>query len=1740
MSGLVNYSTQIPSSRSLPFEDQLFFVDKVTKRRLSGACLRCCRRRWLSFAFTTMSSSSSSGLSSTMMMSGLSRLWDRAQRHLRVAADPTAQLYAADPWQAASEFQSFPTSLDGHQHASTNATYDPGHSAHSIASQYDDQRSFLARMCKNAEGWGPASPVRDLDFTPCFQDATFVVLPAFVLAICAAITSPSLLRTPARPLTNTSQTILTLKHVLLAIACLCTLVEVVLAAFTAPAYSTGQYHPLRNIQFWSLVSLLASYTVALPMQHLNHTRERRSSTVLLFFWLFNIIISVIRMRTMVTYPSPPIQDQPAEFALRASRLSLVTVIFALECVGVEVGGPRPLAQDRKGATGRNGLLNGHSAAQYRDHSHDSALASGFSVASDSSEARMYGSGAESGEKECPENVANVFSRLSFHWMQPLMSLGAKKYLTEDDMWSLPPGEDGESLGRRFEEGYAKTRGPDGKPRFWTTLAFAYGGPFMFAALLKVAQDALAFAQPQLLRRLLQFVQTWDNDTEHEPALHGFFFSSLLFVVAVVQTSFLHSYFQRCFVTGMRVRAGLVSAIYKKSLRLSNEDRSGRATGDIVNLMSVDATRLQDLCTYGHIAWSAVFQMTLAFVSLYNLLGWPSFVGVGIMVVSVPINTALARYMRSLSEKTMKVKDKRTRLMNEILTNIKTIKLFAWEEAFSAKLFKVRNDDELALLKLSGGVNAFFNFFWTAIPFFVSLSTFVVYSIVNPDKPLTADVIFPALSLYSLLSFPLAMLAGIVAAIIQALVSAQRLSAFLDAGELDPHARKVILPTQPLDPLLPDSQGDRADAERGLDGETAVVELKDAEFKWSRTQPVPTLAELSLTVKKGELLAVLGRVGDGKSSLLSAILGEMHRTDGKCIVRGRTAYFTQGGWCMGASVRDNILFGLNYEPDFYQRVLHACALGPDLAILPDGDMTEVGEKGVSLSGGQRARVALARACYARADIYLLDDPLAAVDAHVGAHLFKHVIGPEGMLKTKTRILTTNTVAYLPRCDQIVSLRRGIFLKERGTYQECMAARGDIHTLINGLGKQAAKRRGEPEPAEIDGQESQTGSITPSNASIGGEKETVEQDHEMIDYDTALAHAAHGEESMKETKLHRRMSTSSMQRPKPLSKRQIKNQTFQQLRETRQQKEKSEQGSVSWTVYKEYASSASMIGFVLYIVAQVLTQVLQVSRDIVLKQWGTHNTQTGGGSAADSRYYLTLYGFVGVLSSLAICVAPFILYTWLSISSAKKFHDGLFLGISRAPLQWFETIPTGRLLNLFSRDVNVVDEVLPRVLNGFFRTMIIVLGVLAVVSVSVPPFLLAIVPLGFIYRAVLQYYLATSREIKRLDAVSKTPIFTWFQESLGGLSTIRAFGQQSRFIATSEARVDRNQQCYFPSVTCNRWLAVRIEFIGSTVILIASTLAVALVTSGGRMDAGLLGLMMSQALSTTQTLNWVVRSASEVEQNIVSVERILSYTQTEPEAAYETEFKPPADWPTQGKIEFRGYSTRYRKELPLVLKRLDMSIEHGERIGVVGRTGAGKSSLTLALFRIIEASEGSIFIDGVDCRKLGLKQLRSSLAIIPQDPQLWEGTLRDNVDPAGAYSDDALWKSLEQAHLKRHISSLPGGLDAMLTEGASNFSAGQRQLLCVARALLRGSKILVLDEATSSVDLTTDEQIQEVVRKEFKGTTITIAHRLNTILDSDRVLVLRDGQVAELDSPEALLKNKQSIFFSMAVEAGLAKV
>ncbi|CED82203.1 metal resistance protein ycf1 [Phaffia rhodozyma] len=1505
-------------------------------------------------------------------------------------------------------------------------------------------------FCPSSEGWGPFSSLRQADLTPCAEEALRAGLCTIAGLTAVGLTLRLLKTQTAKKRVGRSRRVLYAKTALLSITTILALLHLIGIIFTSAV-------PFLSIFTLSSATLFLFSLASIPLTYVNHSRTRQSSTLLLVFWPIFLAASALTIRTwylqgFLFHPSTALVWAPFFGFIGVGLLA-----FSLECLCPEKSGGVKLPEGEDGQDG-----------------------------------------GTSDWKENPKLTANFFEILTFSWLTPLMKLGSQRFIDEDDIFDLDPNDKADVLGEKLYKNWEAARvkhhaqhpvkqveGQKAKhPSLFVVLAKSYGGPYLTATVLKILNDLLSFTQPQLLRLLLRYVATYQTSTP-APAIQGIAISLTMFLAAVIQTCLLHQYFDRAFTTGMRVKTGIVWLIYRKALVLSNGEKVGRAGGDIVNLQSVDAMRLADLMQYGQMVFSGPLQIILAFVSLYNLLGWSAFCGVAVMVVSLPLNAMIARYQKKLQVKQMKIKDKRTRLMNELLSNIKSIKLYAWEKSFSEKVLDVRNNLELVMIRRIGIVNAFSNFFWASTPFLVAFATFSSYSLTS-KKPLTSDVIFPAISLFGLLQFPLAMLSMIISSIIEALVSESRLVDFLDAEELQKDSRTVLLPKSPSEYQKGDS----------------LVEITNGTFTWNKNAESSTLKKVDFVARKGELVAVLGRVGDGKSSLLSAALGEMTRREGQVTVRGSIAYFSQQSWVLSATVKDNILFGHAYDPKFYQLVLDACALPPDLAILPLGDQTEVGEKGVSLSGGQKARIALARAVYARADIYLLDDPLCAVDNHVAAHLFEHVLGPKGLLKDRARVLCTNSVAFLAKTDRLLMLRGGEVL-EQDTYDQVMEERNSaLFNLINTLGKQSAP-----------------------NSAPGTPKADSSDGSTMVDTESLT------------DKLETKMSLND-DNAVLLSAKESKTQAIRRMKDSTKPKEAMERGQVSSSVYKGYISSASFVGVCAFLFATFAAQGSQIASNLILRNWGEanlveHRTTSIG-------LYLFFYGLAGASASVLNMISSLLLWTFCAVRCSKKLHDDAFRALMRSPMSFFERTPQGRILNVFSRDIYVIDEVLIRTFSGFFRTLASVGGVLFVIGLGAPSILIGVIPIFFIYRKIMRYYLASSRELKRLDSTSRAPIFSWFGETLSGLSSIRAYSQTARFSAHNEAFLDRNNACYLPSVSVNRWLAVRLEFLGSLIMLAAALVSVVALIVSRNVDAGLVGLMMSYAVSVTGSLNWVVRSASEVETNIVSVERVMiNYTRLDAEAPDEiSETTPRESWPEEGAIEFNNYTTRYRPDLPACVSDVSISIKPAEKIGVCGRTGAGKSSLTLALFRVIEATAGSIFIDGVDIGTIGLHDLRSKISIIPQDPQLFEGTLRENIDPIGQYTDTLIWEALSHAHLKVYAEA-NGGLDGTVTEGGGNLSSGQKQLICFARALLRKSRILVLDEATSAIDLETDAAVQEILRgPDFAATTtITIAHRLDTIMHSTRVLVMDKGQVAEFDTPENLLSKKDSIFYSLASQAGL---
>ncbi|XP_061235382.1 multidrug resistance-associated protein 1 isoform X4 [Neopsephotus bourkii] len=1179
------------------------------------------------------------------------------------------------------------------------------------------------------------------------------------------------------------------------------------------------------------------------------------------------------------------------------------------------------------------------------------------------------------------------------------------------------------------------------------------------------------------RLLIHFV---NNKTA--PNWQGYFYTGLLFVCACLQTLILHQYFHICFVTGMRLKTAIVGVIYRKALVITNSARKTSTVGEIVNLMSVDAQRFMDLATYINMIWSAPFQVILALYLLWQNLGPSVLAGVAVMILLVPINAVMAMKTKTYQVAQMKSKDNRIKLMNEILNGIKVLKLYAWELAFREKVLEIRQK-ELKVLKKSAYLAAMATFTWVCAPFLVALSTFAVYVTIDKNNILDAQKAFVSLALFNILRFPLNMLPMVISSIVEASVSLKRLRVFLSHEELDPDS--II-----RSPITA--------------GEGCIV-VKNATFSWSKNDP-PLLNSINFTVPEGSLVAVVGQVGCGKSSLLSALLGEMDKKEGYVVVKGSVAYVPQQAWVQNATLQDNIIFGREMNESRYKRVIEACALLPDIEILPAGDKTEIGEKGVNMSGGQKQRVSLARAVYCNADVFLFDDPLSAVDAHVGKHIFENVIGPKGILKNKTRVLVTHAINYLPQMDTILVMSDGE-ISEMGSYQELLKQDGAFAEFLR---------------TYANTEQSMENSDT--NSPSGKEGKPVENGILVNEASGKLMHRQLSNSSTysRDTgKLQQHSSTAELQKPQA-------EKNSWKLTEA----DTAKTGRVKATVYWDYMKAIGLFISFLSIFLFMCNHIASLASNYWLSLWTDDPVINGTQQYTNVR--LGVYGALGISQGIAVFGYSMVVSIG-GIFASRHLHLNLLHSVLRSPMSFFERTPSGNLVNRFSKEIDTIDSTIPPIIKMFMGSTFNVIGACIIILLATPIAAVIIPPLGLVYLFVQRFYVATSRQLKRLESVSRSPVYSHFNETLLGVSVIRAFEEQKRFIKQNDMKVDENQKAYYPSIVANRWLAVRLECVGNCIVLFAALFAV---MARNKLSAGLVGLSVSYSLQITAYLNWLVRMSSELETNIVAVERVKEYAEMEKEAEWSIEQTAPAStWPEEGKIEFRGFGLRYREDLDLVLKSINVTINGGEKIGIVGRTGAGKSSLTLGLFRINEAAEGEIIIDGVNIAKIGLHDLRFKITIIPQDPVLFSGSLRMNLDPFDQHSDEDIWRSLELAHLKNFVSSLPAKLNHDCAEGGENLSVGQRQLVCLARALLRKSKILVLDEATAAVDLETDKLIQSTIKSQFEECTVlTIAHRLNTIMDYTRVLVLDRGEVVECGSPEHLLQQK-GIFYSMAKDSGL---
>ncbi|XP_027033321.1 ATP-binding cassette sub-family C member 3 isoform X1 [Tachysurus fulvidraco] len=1334
---------------------------------------------------------------------------------------------------------------------------------------------------------------------------------------------------------------------------------------------------------------------------------------------------------------------------------------------------------------------------------------------------------------CPELSAGFLSRMTFWWFTSMAIKGYKSPLENKDLWSLNKEDSSEvvvpkllkeweleesKLQRSVQEvnGQAvfskaepeanhvgvnpeevevllsKKKKESQQPSFLRALLRAFGPYFLIGSAFKLLQDVVVFINPQLLRMLIGF-----TEKKNVPSWWGFALAFLMFGCALLQTLILHQHFQYCFVTGMRLRTAIIGAIYRKSLIITNEAKRSSTVGEIVNLMSVDAQRFMDLTTFLNMLWSAPLQIILALVFLWQTLGPSVLAGVAVMVLLIPFNAVIAMKTRAYQVEQMQYKDARIKLMNEILNGMKVLKLYAWEKSFKEKILHIRQK-ELSVLRKSSYLSALSVMAWTSAPFLVALTTFAVYVNVDKNNVLDADKAFVSLALFNILRFPLNMLPQVISSIMQASVSLKRIQQFLSHDELDPES-----------------------VDRKPEASEYAVTVVNGKFSWAKKDPA-ALQNINVLVPQGSLLAVVGNVGCGKTSLLSALLGEMEKLEGHVSIRGSVAYVPQQAWIQNATLRDNILFGRPYIEDKYRRVMDACALTPDLDILPGGDQTEIGEKGINLSGGQRQRVSLARALYSEADVYLLDDSLSAVDAHVAKHIFDNVIGPEGALRQKTRILVTHSISFLPQVDNIMVIVEGR-VSEMGSYQDLLNENGAFAEFLRNYTLEEIMEDDEVTEVLIDEEE-----LFPDDA--------LSIHTDMVDQEPAVNEARRqfmrqisimsNDMENPRTKSVRKRRLSEKRHGEPPPEKESKVQKLIQAETT-------ETGRVKIKVYWEYVKAVGPLMSLLICFLYAAQSAASIGANIWLAMWTTDTKMNNREENTQMR--VGVYAALGIAQGVLILANSLLSRAYGMLKAAHFTHLHMLGAVLRAPPAFFESNPSGRVLNRFGKDVDTIDCLIPENVDIWMRTFWYTVTVLVICSALTPMFFIVIVPLMMFYWWVQRFYVATSRQLKRLESVSRSPIYSHFSETITGASVIRAYRLNTSFVYLSDLRVDENQKSYYPGIVSNRWLGVRIEFIGNCIVLFAALFAV---IGKDSLSEGLVGLSVTYALQVTMSLNWMVRMTSDLESNIVAVERVKEYSETPPEAPWDVEDKKPSpDWPAEGNVEFTDYSVRYREELDLVLKNISLKVKGGEKIGIVGRTGAGKSSMTLCLFRLLEAAKGEISIDGVKIAEIGLHDLRSKLTIIPQEPVLFSGTLRMNLDPFEKYTDDDLWNALKLSHLHKFVNNQPAKLELECSEGGENLSVGQRQLVCLARALLRKTRILVLDEATAAVDLETDDLIQSTIRTQFEDCTVfTIAHRLNTIMDYTRVLVLDKGQIAEFDTPANLIAQK-GIFHGMAKDAGL---
>ncbi|XP_058750626.1 ABC transporter C family member 10-like isoform X1 [Vicia villosa] len=1235
----------------------------------------------------------------------------------------------------------------------------------------------------------------------------------------------------------------------------------------------------------------------------------------------------------------------------------------------------------------------------------------------------------------PFAKAGVFSKIWFWWLNPLMKIGQEKTLDDEDIPKLRASDRVKVCYLSFLERLDKKRQEDLSSHsliLWTIILCHQREILLtgFFALLKV----LALSSTPLL--LSSFISVAEGNESFK--YEGYTLVISLLFIKIIESLSQRQWYFRARLVGMKVRSILTAAIYRKVLRLSNSAHSG---GEIMNYITVDTCRVGEFPFWFHQTWTTILQLCIALVILFRTIGLATLASLAVIVFTVLCNAPLAKLQHKFQSKLMVAQDERLKATSEALVNMKVLKLYAWEIHFKNVVDYLRNV-ELKLLYVVQLRRTYLVFlFWTS-PMLVSSASFLACYFLK--VPLHASNVFTFLATVCLVQEPITRIPDVIAVVIQAKVAFARIVNFLDAPEL----QSENLKNECLDFSLKGS-----------------ISIKHADFSWEGNASNPTLRSISLEVRHGQKVAICGEVGSGKSTLLATILGEVPKTKGAIDVNGRFAYVSQAAWIQIGTIRENILFGSKLDDQRYQETLERSSLVKDLELFPYGDLTEIGERGVNLSGGQKQRIQLARALYQNADIYLLDDPFSAVDAHTAKKLINEYI-MEG-LQGKTVLLVTHQVDFLPAFDSVLLMADGVIL-QAGPYHQLLNSSPEFLGLVN------------------------------------AHKETTGSDQL----------AASSTFSNSEKRMQEAFVLKQFIAPKE------ENQLIKQ--------EEREKGDTGLKPYLQYLNQ--MKGYIFFSMAS-LSQLVFVVCQILQNSWMASNIDN---PLVSTLQLILVYFIIGSFSTVFVFTRSLFVVA-LGLQSSKYLSSELMNSLFRAPMSFYDSTPLGRILSRVSSDMSIMDLDIPFSLSFAVGGTILFYSSITVLAVVTWQVLIVAIPM--VYAAIYmqqRYCFASAKEVMRMNGTTKSLLANHVAETVAGAVTIRAYEEEERYFEKNLDLIDINASAFFHSFASNEWLFLRLETI-SAVVLTAAALCMIMLPPG-TLSSGIIGMALSYGFSLNDSLESSIRNQCTVANYIISVERINQYMHIQSEAEEIVEGnRPPLNWPTAGKVEINDLKIRYRSNGPLVLDGIICTFIAGHKIGIVGRTGSGKSTLISALFRLVEPAGGKIIVDGIDISSIGLHDLRSSFGVIPQDPTLFNGTIRYNLDPLSKHSDQEIWEVLGKCQLRQVIKRKEEGLNSSVVEDGSNWSMGQRQLFCLGRALLRRSKILVLDEATASIDNSTDLILQKTIRNEFADcTVITVAHRIPTVMDCSMVLAISDGKLAEYDEPMRLMKREESLFRKLVKE------